>query len=454
MPSVSVLGSVRVVTTMVAAAAGVSCGLVPLALGAVVDHRRAETIAILVATLGAASLFAALTVSIAGTISEREGGAGAPGPVIATTAAAATAALASMVRVSGAATLTVAAAAVAALAIGYCGPSGRDRAEVAARRRLLADAVGTPPARMPEPWLVLAARDADRDYTAAGVAAALGRGLTVAALGVVGSVFLAVQLGPLANSVPPGLVALAAAGLLLVMVASGVLGTAVRSVLWRPRPVRTRRRPAGPDHPRLHSGAVSFQHLPVGVESLTLDIAPGEHVGLLLPPGTTGPDVAAAAAHVDGLGPQHVVHHGLDGRSLGQDDVLRQVAVVVPDITLIAGTLRDNLVVGDGSADEKQLLHVADTWGLLSIGAPSLDMPIDARTWQPDSLLRLAAARAALSRPAVIVLYDPFTATASASAPTLSDDAVRALADGGTVIRISNREEALSGADFVVRIAA
>ena len=206
------------------------------------------------------------------------------------------------------------------------------------------------------------------------------------------------------------------------------------------------------DYPRRHSGAVSFRHLPVGVESLTLDIAPGEHVGLLLPPGTTGLDVAAAAAHVDGLGAQHVVHHGVDGRALGQDEVLRQVAVVVPDITLIAGTLRDNLAVGDSSADEKQLMYLAHTWGLLSVGTPSLDAPVDARVWPPDALLRLAAARASLSQPAVIVLYDPFTA--AASAPTLSDFAVRALADGRTVIRVSNREEALGEADFVVRIAS
>jgi hypothetical protein len=451
-PSGSVPGSVRVIATAVAAAAGVSCGLVPLAFSSVVDDRRTETIAILVATLGAASLFAALIVALAGTISEREGGDRPRGPVIATTAAAAAAALTSMIHVSGPATLTVAAAAAAALVVGYCSPSARDRAEVAARRRLLADAVGTPPPRIPEPWLVLAARDTDREYTAAGVAAALSRGLAVAMLGAVGSVFLALLLGIVATSAPPRQVALAVTGLLVVMIASSVLGAAVRGALRRSRPVRARRRPAGLDHPRRHSGAVSFQHLPVGVESLTLDIAPGEHVGLLLPPGTPGQDVAAAAAHVDGLGPQHVVHHGVDGRCLGRDDVLRQVAVVVPDITLIAGTLRDNLAVGDGRADEKQLLYVADVWGLLSTGAPSLDMAIDARAWPPERLLRLAAARAALSRPAVIVLFDPFTATGSA--PSLSDDALRALADGGTVIRVSNREEALSGADFVVRIAA
>jgi ABC-type multidrug transport system fused ATPase/permease subunit len=162
--------------------------------------------------------------------------------------------------------------------------------------------------------------------------------------------------------------------------------------------------------------------------------------------------VAAATAQVDGLGAQHVVHHGVDGRALGQDDVLRQVAVVIPDITLIAGTLRDNLAVGDASAGEKQLMHLAHTWGLLSVGTPSLDAPVDARAWPPDALLRLAAARASLSRPAVIVLYDPFTA--AASAPTLSADAVRVLGDGRTVIRVSNREEVLGEADFVVRIAS
>ena len=132
---------------MVAAAAGVSCGLAPLAVSAVVDHRRPETIAILVATIGAAAVFAALTVSLVGTISEREVGApAAPGAVIATTAAVVTATVASMIQISRAATLTAAVAATAALAIGYCGPSTRDRAEVGARRRLLADALGTPPA--------------------------------------------------------------------------------------------------------------------------------------------------------------------------------------------------------------------------------------------------------------------------------------------------------------------
>ena len=447
MSSPAIPSSVRVVAAIVASGAGAFCGLAPLGVSAVIDHRGAATITALVGTLAAAALLSALTVCFAGTISEHDAGGSDREQLIAATTAATLVAVASMGRAGALATGAAVVAAGAALAIGYVGPAAQDRVEIAARRRLLADALDTPPGRLPEPWLVVAAREADAEDSAAGTSIALGRGLRIAALAGAGSILLAVVLGTLPNGTLPGHVALAVIATCVVIVAGGVLGSAVRST----RPSwRTGRRAHGPDCPRRHSGALSFHRLPVGVDSLTLDVAPGEHVGLLVPPDRPAWEIAAAAAHLDEFGAQHVDHHGVDGRPLAQDDVLRQIAVVVPDITLIGGTLRDNLAVADGGGDDERLLHAAQSWGLLSADIPNLDVPVGASMWPPQSLLQLAAARAALSRPAVLVVYDP----PATDAPTLSPEAIRALADDRTVIRVSDREESLAGTDFVVRIAS
>lgn len=449
----------RTVAAIVAATAGVATGLVPVALSVTTDDRRTTTIAMLIGSLAAAALFAALTVALAGTLAACDGDPPAS-LVISAAAAAVAAGWLGTLRLGGRTAAIAGLGAIAAVGVGYLARAAQDRDGVRRRLRLLDDMLGAASDRLAEPWLVLAAQEATAEYRAADVSAALVGGQEVVALAAVGLGALTAILTTLPAAVTPGRVALAITALVLVVRAGGALGTAARVVrtartaagagtLDATPVVAPRRRPEA--RPRRHSGALSFRALEIGSTTFSLEVAPREHVGIEVPPGRWGRDIAAAVAASRGGEEPSVVHHGVDGRTLDRPDVLRHVAVVTPEGTLLPGSLGENLTPGGAGVDQGSLLGVARMWGLSRSLTDDLDARIDVHAWPPEAMLRLAAARAWLAEPSVVVIHDPYPP--GSDGPMLSPQDVNALASGRTVVRVSSRPDALADCDFVIRLA-
>ncbi len=447
---------------------GACAGLLPAAFAAVVQHRRGGDELALTALVLAGALFAALALTIVAAINIRwaptSDGAGLDRRSVRAAAIAIPAAIPAvlcgvieLVRVGDLVAAIAAVAVIAAAVIGSFTPPVALRTARADHSDVLAAVHDTSAGRLPEPWLVLAARVAADDRKSSDVAVVIRRGVVISLVAVTGAAALGLVLARLPSAAPPWHVVLEITGILIVVPAAAVAGAGLRRLARPSYAGKVRSSPVVAGASRPHSGAVSLRRASVETAhtaaGLNVDVAPGEHVGLLVPPGPAARSLTASLLELAAPWPPEVVHYGTDGRVLGPSDVLPQVGLVTPDVTLVAGTIRDNLIFIAPPADEARIGHAVASSGLgamLTSCGTGLDADINTLTWDPTALWQLAAARVLLAAPPVAVVYDPFPP--AAGGPTLPPDAMHALGHGRTLLLITSRSELVDETEYVVRV--
>ena len=149
---------------------------------------------------------------------------------------------------------------------------------------------------------------------------------------------------------------------------------------------------------------------------------------------------------------------GLDVRSLDRERLRTAMAYVEQDAPVLAGTLRDNLLLGRPSASGPELLAALDQVNLAELASRSPD-GLDAQVGDDGILLsggerqRLAIARALLSRPALLLLDEPTSSLDARNEQALSR-AVAAIGPDTTVLVIAHRLSTVVDADRIVVLDA
>ena len=216
-----------------------------------------------------------------------------------------------------------------------------------------------------------------------------------------------------------------------------------------------------PSHPSVELRHVRFRYderSPLVLDDLNLSLRPGEWLGLTGPSGAGKTTVVGLLLRFVDAGSGTVLLDGVDVRRFGSEEVRSRIGVVPQQIYLFNGTLRDNLLVADGGADDTRIAQACDRAGL---GPFVRSLPSGFDTLVGDDGLKLSGGerqRVAIARvflkDAPILILDEATANLDAATESEVLANVRVFARGKSVLVISHRPAALELADRVITLTA
>lgn len=145
---------------------------------------------------------------------------------------------------------------------------------------------------------------------------------------------------------------------------------------------------------------------------------------------------------------------GQDVRNLGLEDLRKQISIVLQDVFLFHGTVRENLLFGKPDAGEKEMMRAAKTANAddfiqqLPNGYDTLigERGIKLSGGQKQ---RISIARAIL-KDAPILILDEATSSVDTETELLIQQALERLMVGRTVILIAHRLSTIRNADQIV----
>ena len=138
-----------------------------------------------------------------------------------------------------------------------------------------------------------------------------------------------------------------------------------------------------------------------------------------------------------------ITYDGIDIRTIKKDDLRRSLSMVIQDTHLFTGTIADNIRYGRLDATDEDVVNaakVANAHSFIRRLPQGYDTPLhsDGANLSQGQRQLLAIARAAISRPPVLIL-DEATSSIDTRTEKLIEKGMDALMDGRTVFVIAHR---------------
>ncbi|MEU0688064.1 ABC transporter ATP-binding protein [Streptomyces uncialis] len=209
-----------------------------------------------------------------------------------------------------------------------------------------------------------------------------------------------------------------------------------------------------PARGRLVLTGVGFTYGPGApvVDGLSLTVAPGERLVVV---GPTGAGKSTVGKLLAGLYPPDrgtVTYGGHELTALTARSLRSRIVLVPQEVTLVAGTLGENLAMVAGRPGPDRVAAVLDTLGLTGWVASlpgGLGTALEADSLSTGERQLVAIARAVLADPAVLVL-DEATAGVDRETAARIEDALSAAAGDRALVVIAHRAETVARAHRVL----
>ncbi len=212
----------------------------------------------------------------------------------------------------------------------------------------------------------------------------------------------------------------------------------------------------GQDHPVLSFTGVDFDY-PGGVSVLRgvdLTVRRGQRVALVGPSGAGKSTLLALAERFYEPTSGTIALDGVDVRQLPRSVLRARLGYVEQDAPVLAGSLRDNLLLGVVEADDAALMHVLDSVNLTGL-VDRAPLGLDSQVGDDGVLLsggerqRLAIARVLLAAPSLLLLDEP-TASLDSRNEAALQAAVDAVAVDRSVLVVAHRLSTVINSDVIV----
>lgn len=211
------------------------------------------------------------------------------------------------------------------------------------------------------------------------------------------------------------------------------------------------------------AGAIAFENVSFAyggpddelvLSDVSLNVAPGQCVGIIGPPGSGKSTLLRLIPRLYDPTAGKITLGDVDLRHMVLGDLRRQVAYVPQEPFIFDGTIRDNILFGCPRACLPRLDNVVADAGLADVVA-HLNHGLDTQVGEKGVLLsggqkqRIVLARALLIDAPIILLDDPISQVDTATAAIIVA-AIQRMAGQKTVLVVSHRLAAVRPTDWIV----
>ncbi len=201
---------------------------------------------------------------------------------------------------------------------------------------------------------------------------------------------------------------------------------------------------------------VSFQYAvgDVVLRDIDLDIAPGSVVALVGPTGVGKSTLSMLIPRFYDVTAGAITLDGRDIRDLSLESLRNQISIVLQDVFLFHGTVRENILFGRPDASDAALVEaatIANAADFIRELPNGFETMIGERgvKLSGGQRQRLAIARAVL-RDAPILILDEATSSVDTETELLIQQALERLMEGRTTLVIAHRLSTIRSADTIV----
>ncbi|GAB4411983.1 MAG: ABC transporter ATP-binding protein [Anaerolineae bacterium] len=204
----------------------------------------------------------------------------------------------------------------------------------------------------------------------------------------------------------------------------------------------------------LRSVSFRYDHGNAVLEDVDLDIPAGSVVALVGPTGVGKTTLANLIPRFYDVCSGSITLDGYDLRELTLESLRRQIGIVLQDVFLFHGTVRENILFGRPDATEEEIVEaarIANAHDFITRLPDGYDTLIGERgvRLSGGQKQRLAIARAVL-KDAPILILDEATSSVDTETELLIQQSLERLVAGRTTIVIAHRLSTIRDADIIV----